>query len=177
MRATIGKRFGAMFIDWLLTFVFSVLIALIFIGSIAGSVLGGGVGGVAAATSSAMLMNIIVIAGWTAYYLYFYSTSGQTLGKRAVGVRVVRRDGRPLDVNTGLRRVAVIGAYNYVSLILGFITMGSLATSRSPFDFAGLGMISLILWIFRLLDYLWAFWDAEQQTLHDKFADTLVVDA
>ena len=29
--------------------------------------------------------------------------------------------------------------------------------------------------LFGLLDYLWAFWDPNRQCLHDKFADTVVV--
>ena len=106
---------------------------------------------------------------WAAYFLYFYSTSGQTLGKRAVGVRVVRRDGRPLDVSTGLRRVGMMSISSIGGLIVSLLNSGSRVSDAS--------ILTLLFSIIQLLDYLWAFWDAEQQTLHDKVADTLVVDA
>ena len=35
--------------------------------------------------------------------------------------------------------------------------------------------ISLALSLVTLLDYLWPFWDRERQTLHDKIANTVVV--
>src|SRR5262247_3434761 len=37
-------------------------------------------------------------------YVYFYMRRGQSFGKRFIGVRVVRIDGRPLDYQTALLR-------------------------------------------------------------------------
>lgn len=39
-----------------------------------------------------------------AYFTYFFSTTGQTLGKRLLGLRVVRVDGELLNLTTGLTR-------------------------------------------------------------------------
>jgi len=40
------------------------------------------------------------------YALFFWATTGQTPGKAAMGVRVVRLDGRPMDFISAVRRVA-----------------------------------------------------------------------
>ena len=73
---------------------------------------------------------------------------GQTIGKRATGIRVRKRDGvTPLGTGRALGRfaiVAVIGAF--------------------------LGPLILV-------DYLWPLWDDANQTLHDKAVDSIVVRA
>lgn len=54
------------------------------------------------------------------YFGYFFSTSGQTLGKSVLGLKVVRLDGRPLDWATGLIRY--IGyLFSAMVFFLGFI--------------------------------------------------------
>lgn len=40
------------------------------------------------------------------YALFFWSTAGQTPGKRALGLRIVRLDGRPMTVTTSALRLA-----------------------------------------------------------------------
>jgi uncharacterized RDD family membrane protein YckC len=37
-------------------------------------------------------------------YIYFYLRRGQSFGKRFIGVRVVRIDGRPIDYQTAVLR-------------------------------------------------------------------------
>jgi uncharacterized RDD family membrane protein YckC len=73
---------------------------------------------------------------------------GQTIGKRATGIRVRKKDGvTPLGTGRALGRyaiVAVIGAF--------------------------LGPLILV-------DYLWPLWDDSSQTLHDKVVDSIVVRA
>jgi uncharacterized RDD family membrane protein YckC len=41
-----------------------------------------------------------------AYALFFWSTTGQSPGKAAMGVRIVRLDGRPMNLATAARRLA-----------------------------------------------------------------------
>jgi uncharacterized RDD family membrane protein YckC len=85
---------------------------------------------------------------------------GQTIGKRAVGVWV-RSDatGGPIGVEGGLRRA-----------ILPALT--GAASGRG--DPAALGAL---LGLVGLLDALWIFWDDRRQTLHDKLAGSVVLDA
>lgn len=54
------------------------------------------------------------------YYAYFYSTSGQTLGKKALRLRVVRSDGQPLNVYTGVLRAIGLWASTFL-LGIGYI--------------------------------------------------------
>jgi uncharacterized RDD family membrane protein YckC len=73
--------------------------------------------------------------------------NGQTLGKQATGIRVVRDDGRPVGYARAFLREGV-GKW-----LLAIIT----------------------LYIYLVVDYLWPLWDGENQALHDKVASTHVV--
>jgi uncharacterized RDD family membrane protein YckC len=77
------------------------------------------------------------------------SNSGQTIGKKALGIRVISQEtGGPIGYGRALLRNAV----------------------RSlP------GLIRFIGFFWTLLDHLWMLWDRENQALHDKAARTLVV--
>ena len=55
------------------------------------------------------------------YAIYFWSKqNGQTLGKRAMGLKVVKEDGSPIDVNTGVLRY--IGYLVSSIFMLGFLS-------------------------------------------------------
>ena len=76
------------------------------------------------------------------YFLAFWTWRGQTVGKMAMAIKVVRRDGSPLGGGIALMRL--IG-YLFSSLLL----------------FAGFLMIAF---------------DRQRRGLHDRLADTLVVE-
>lgn len=103
----------------------------------------------------AALLNAVV------YFLYegllLASQNGQTIGKKLMKVRVVSADGTPLTTNKTFTRAGVKAALSVIGSI------------KPPFT-SFLGIASL-------LDYLWPFWDANKQTLHDKAAGTYVVKA
>ena len=75
--------------------------------------------------------------------------NGQTLGKQATGIRVVRDDGQPVTFSTGFLRDFVF------KFLLGFFTSG----------------------LYSLVDYLWPLFDEERRALHDIVASTHVVRA
>ncbi len=78
--------------------------------------------------------------------------NGQTLGKQALGIRVVRMSGEPQTFwSAAVREVAV-------KLLL----------------FAGAG--SMLFGVPSLLDVLWPLWDDQRRALHDMLVDTRVVD-
>lgn len=87
-------------------------------------------------------------------FLYFSilngNERGQTLGKRATGIRVRRMDGSALGIGRAL------GRYSFV------------------FFLGVLGSVLIPAW---LVDYLWPLWDKRSQTLHDKVVDSVVVRA
>lgn len=73
--------------------------------------------------------------------------NGQTLGKQALGIRVVRESGEPVTLGNALLR-EIIGRQLLV-----------------PFSYG----------LYAVLDYLWPVWDRSRQCLHDKVAQTRVV--
>jgi uncharacterized RDD family membrane protein YckC len=73
--------------------------------------------------------------------------NGQTLGKQALRIRVVREGGEPVTLGNGLLREA-IGRQLLVAFTYG---------------------------LYALIDYLWPTWDRARQCLHDKVAQTRVV--
>ncbi|HEY5316843.1 MAG TPA: RDD family protein [Solirubrobacteraceae bacterium] len=75
--------------------------------------------------------------------------NGQTIGKQAMGIRVIRADGLPLTFATALVREA-LGRQ-----VPALLTSG----------------------LYVPVDYLWALWDPRSQALHDKVGRTFVVGA
>ncbi|HEX4807249.1 MAG TPA: RDD family protein [Conexibacter sp.] len=75
--------------------------------------------------------------------------NGQTLGKQLVGIRVVRTDGRPVGVWTGVLRTVVAQQL----------------------------LIGVTVYLYAIVDYLWPLRDRRNQALHDKLARTWVLRA
>jgi uncharacterized RDD family membrane protein YckC len=73
--------------------------------------------------------------------------NGQTLGKQAMGIRVVRDGGAPIALGTAVLR-ELIGRQL---------------------------LIAVTFYLYAVPDYLWPIWDRRNQCLHDKIASTLVV--
>ncbi|MCW2859638.1 MAG: domain containing protein [Actinoallomurus sp.] len=81
-----------------------------------------------------------------AYYWIQHGWWGQTLGKRAMGIKVVRVSFDEIGWRTAAWRVGF-------QLIFSLITVG----------------------VGGILDLAWILWDRDNQTLHDKVAKTWVV--
>ena len=103
--AGLGSRLAASLIDYTIIFVGSFVL---FFGAL---FLGGVVGGgyqqwfgsspkieIAVGIAIVALGVLILFAGWWGYFILFELVwAGQSPGKRGLGLRVVRRDGQPLD--------------------------------------------------------------------------------
>jgi uncharacterized RDD family membrane protein YckC len=90
---------------------------------------------------------LLLLAAYYVYYVEMMHRSGQTVGKKAMKVRVV-----PLDPAATLTR--------------------RMAAKRYAVEFVGGTLVPF----FTILDGLWQIWDEPyQQTLHDKAAQTVVV--
>jgi uncharacterized RDD family membrane protein YckC len=81
------------------------------------------------------------------------SRNGQTWGKQAVGIRVVRADGAPVELGFALLREVVVKAFlfGYVALFTAY-----LAT---------------------IVNYLWPLWEPRNRALHDRIVRSRVVNA
>jgi uncharacterized RDD family membrane protein YckC len=82
--------------------------------------------------------------------------NGQTLGKQRLGLRVIRDDGKPVDLKTALLREGL------VKTLPGVI--GSLSA-----------LVGVATSFFSLLDDLWPLRGKENQAIHDLVAETHVV--
>ena len=102
----------------------------------------------------AYLLLLLPALGYLVWWLIVLGR-GQTPGKQLMSIRVIRADGRASGWGwTFLREFGIKGVLvNAVSWLS-----------------AGVG---LIVWIG---DLLWAFWDKDRQTLHDKIMKTVVID-
>jgi uncharacterized RDD family membrane protein YckC len=81
-------------------------------------------------------------------------TNGQTLGRMAVGIRVVRANGRPMD--------------------FGFAMLREVAIKWLLFNAVG---SSVTFGLAPLIDVLWPLWDEENRALHDLLVDTRTIRA
>lgn len=84
---------------------------------------------------------------------FLASWNGQTPGKRALGIRVMRADGGTMDLRTAMRR----------ELLGRTIVVNTLAL--------------LTLGIAGVANYLWPLWDQQRRTGHDAIGGTRVVTA
>ena len=99
-----------------------------------------------------VLFLVTLIIGYIIWWL-FTLNHGQTPGKQLLGIRVIRVDGTASDWGLTIVRELVI-KFGLFEVIRDLVTLG----------FAS------------IIDLLWAFWDKDRQTLHDKIVKTVVVD-
>ena len=145
--ASWGSRFAAWLIDLMILLVPVIVFTVIIVAAAAGS------------DSAAWVTGIL---GFFAYLvaLLLYAPllmmregehNGQTLGKQALGIRVVRDNGEAMGFGWAALREIVVK---------GFLVA-----------FAG-AIIPFLPW---LLDNLWPLWDSENRAVHDMIVSTHVV--
>jgi uncharacterized RDD family membrane protein YckC len=151
-RASFGQRLGALVLDTVilgigLAIVLGIVAALTFPNvefDADGNITEGGgafVGFIAIAIGASVVGPLLY------YSLLEGGASGQTLGKKAAGIRVISFDtGAPLGFARALGRNALRMVFSFVLNFIG-----------------------------TLLDGLWMLWDDESQTLHDKAVRSVVV--
>jgi uncharacterized RDD family membrane protein YckC len=144
--ATWGSRAGAWILDTILLAIPWAVAVVFFVAAASAEDRGDD------ATSLWVLGGLTAAAALIIPFVYFAilhgNERGQSVGKRATGIRVRRADGvSPLGTGRALGRYAI-------TAVVG--------------SFVG----PLIL-----IDYLWPLWDGRNQTLHDKVVDSVVVRA
>jgi uncharacterized RDD family membrane protein YckC len=143
------RRVGAQIIDWII------------IGVVAGII--GAIVGIATLEPGTGLLDsagfvwAVILAQFVvsiAYYAVIMPrTNGQTVGKMALEIRVVREDGAAVSAGWSVLREVVV-----IDLLFG-------ALGQFLFGLPA------------LLDYLWPLWDTKNQALHDKIVKSRVVRA
>jgi uncharacterized RDD family membrane protein YckC len=150
--ASWGSRLGAYLIDFLVLLIpLVILFVVIFVGAVDSDTSTVGVIG-------ASILYILAAALVTLLYAPLLmmrqgERNGQTLGKQALGIRVVRDNGEPMGFGWSAFREIVIKqlAVNIASSI-----------------------IPIVPWF---LNYFWPLWDDQNRALHDMAASTHVVRA
>jgi uncharacterized RDD family membrane protein YckC len=132
------RRAGALIIDSILvSVVFLVVILLALLVTVINEDLG------------RILVVLAILFGlvWSFFYWIYFTgrAPGQTVGKKALGIRV-----RNADEDRAIGYGASAGRY-LITFVFG------------------------IFYIPALLDYLWPLWDKRHQSLHDKVANSVVV--
>jgi uncharacterized RDD family membrane protein YckC len=120
-------------------------------------VLGVGIAGVALDADDEALEALAAVAGLIVAALYYGllmrrggERNGQTWGKQAVGIRVVRTDGKQMTFGYALLRELLVK-----TVLFGYVAV-------------------FTLYLATLLNYLWPLWDPRNRALHDRVARTLV---
>jgi uncharacterized RDD family membrane protein YckC len=147
------RRVGAQVIDGI------VIVAVAFVMlAIVGAIAGGGflvddVAGWVGVIVGGLIWGLFAVIAALLYAPWMMAkTNGQTLGRMATGIRVVRANGKPIDFGYAmLREVAV--KWLLFNVIGGSVTFG-------------------LAW---LIDDLWPLWDEENRALHDMVVDSRVI--
>lgn len=149
--AGLGARFGAFLLDGLFGFllVYVPFLLLIDYGDLA-AISEVNFGTLVSLFGRAAIGALIGLVVWAAITMYLVHRNGQTLGKKLVGIKVVRADGSR----------ATLGRIFWLrNVVIGLIT--------------SIPYIGTLMW---LVDHLLIF-RASRLCLHDQIADTIVVDA
>ena len=146
------SRVAATLIDGVVIGIGAVLIMLVFGSAFSVGFFDGKDSG-AASVAVGLVIGIVSTSIIALLYapLFMARTNGKTLGRMAVGNRVVRAKGQPMTLGVAVVREVVVK-----TLLFGFI--GS----------ATIGIASLV-------DVLWPLWDDENRALHDFVVDTRTV--
>ena len=115
--ASVWRRIGAYWIDGVIVLIVNLVAQTIF-NAVSGDALKSNDPGQALTALLAFVVLVFVLDAL--YVVTQEAASGQTLGKRALGIRVVKTDGGPIDVDAALIR--------YVFLFFAFLGLGGLVT-------------------------------------------------
>jgi len=103
----IGIRFVSLVID-------SLIISIIF--GVLASILGAGM-----MRQGSWSVGLLSFAFYIAYYTYLEGTRGQTIGKMITKIKVVREDGRPIDMEQAFKRNILRVIDGFVAYLIGAV--------------------------------------------------------
>ena len=115
---------------------------------------------------------VVVVVTALVYYFALTAAFGATLGKMALGMRVVGADGGKATTGAVAVREVIGRAGNYIVQVVLFVVLRSALSDGSASGLAGLvgGLVFLIVFLRILVD-------DHRQGWHDKIGGTFVVKA
>lgn len=138
--------------------------------------------------TAAIVMVIPAAAAWLGYSIYCHGRYGQTLGKRAMAIRVVRTTGERIDWDAAWMRSSVDLVFAALACIGSLIALSAIADSQ----YYGVDMLrraenlkalepSWLAWAYPA-SQIWAWSEVvvmllnkQRRALHDFLAGTIVV--
>jgi uncharacterized RDD family membrane protein YckC len=120
---------------------------------------------------------VAVIANFLYFGLMVGLAKGQTLGMRACRLRVVNaKDHGPVSFNQAMVRAVTYSVLLLIASLYNYhVKRTTNLTNKQAEAVLRHGLLYLALAAPHFLDLLWAAWDKQRQTLHDKFATTVVI--
>jgi uncharacterized RDD family membrane protein YckC len=127
--------------------------------------------------AAAILLAIYCFLLLPLYFIGLWAWRGQTVGQMAMAIKVVGRDGH----SVGLTKAAVrVGGLNLLPLIFLVSVVSLLAAGTGEDALVTLiwvlGIVGLVLVAIQVLGCLTIPFDRQRRALHDRLADTLVVE-
>jgi len=143
-------RLLARIIDVVIVWILS-LIVLIPIG------IGAGVTNSNIGIGAYLIGQIIVVALVVGYEIFLVGTRGQTVGKMLLGLKIVTRDGTPVDYNVAIKRhmPSIVGRAVYIIPIIGWLI--------GPLILLGVAIANTAM-VFQ-----------NNESLYDKLGNTMVI--
>jgi uncharacterized RDD family membrane protein YckC len=155
--ATFWKRFLGYLIDYLILIIIGVLILRPAHASFTAAVI--------AATALSFLYNSLQIG----------FNHGQTIGMRIASVKCVDQDGfTEINYPRAVRRAVFYGVLTLLGSLEN-VHRYTHPTTVQLHHYYHQELILVVLVLPHLVDLLWVAWDKRNQTLHDKFARTVVI--
>ncbi|MBI4584423.1 MAG: RDD family protein [Planctomycetes bacterium] len=112
-------------------------------------------------------------AFFIAYFAFFHGWRGQSIGKMAGRIRVVKLDGSPVEVRTAFLRAVYYIAPNFLPALAG-VVFSQLVNPDDAMIFVG--FTSLFVYLYWFANCVVALVDRDkQQAIHDRLAKTRVV--
>jgi uncharacterized RDD family membrane protein YckC len=128
-------------------------------------------------TNAGTYTSVVVVAIVTFLYgsLFIGYGGGQTLGMRAVSIRCVDEDGVSLiDYQRAVRRAIAYGVLTVIPSLYHYHLYKNPTTLQMRHESHEF-LIVFVLSLPHFIDLLWVAWDKRNQTLHDKFAHSVVI--
>lgn len=122
--------------------------------------------------------SVLVAFSFLAYSIGLHARSGQTVGKRAMGIRVLSLDETPLTLRQAIRRDSPLLVLTAVQVLL---SVGRLIRG-GPVLFADSSTLSTVEWLLASANLIWfclelitTLTNRKRRALHDFIAGSVVV--
>lgn len=127
----------------------------------------------------ALLISIVYIV----YKIYMEGSSGGTLGKKAMKIKVVNLDGSKIDMQKSVQRNCLYLINSIFTLISVYMVYSAAGFENITGGFSELGkfqnengfMLADISGILILISILFVIWEKQKQALHVKIAKTYCI--